>query len=399
MFGFGQKNAGVIYGILVDVGSGSLGVGIVESHNREPMPRVIYANRQYMRVTKSNANHDARLREMRQALFSSLLELSKNGLVALREHDPNAHLSRMYVTCSAPWGKTVTQTVSYTDEDEFKVTDEIIRDLIKDADEEIGQAHTGDETDTRTLTVVERATIDVRVNGYSVHTPVGIKGIEVSLSHISGLIPNDVLDAINEAHQKFFPETAITTHTSMLILYLVIQDLFPHTESLLAVDVTGEATEFGVIENGLLVDTAYAPYGTNTLVRDVVERTGKTTADVTSVFREFTRGTFSKETNDAVARELSVYHKAISVTLDTLRDTHHLPRTVALVVPTTFASVIQHIVPKTLNDMFANTYTILPVDERLIKELATTQTEPDLNLSVAGQFFHKMNKKNKFNER
>jgi len=57
----------------------------------------------------------------------------------------------------------------------------------------------------------------------------------------------------------------------------VVREIFPRLHSLCVIDVTGEATEFGIIENDILVENTFITSGTSTFVRDVMRETGKPT--------------------------------------------------------------------------------------------------------------------------
>ena len=294
MFGIGRKSD-ALYGVLMDIDSGSVGVGIVKSDPNDPIPHVLFSHRVHLHVSKSARTKDDRMRQLREALFSASLILSKDGLQILKEHDPRAKIEKIFVTSASPWAVTIARNVSYDSEEELKVTDSLVHDLVTSAEHEIEHATAESSiAGSLGLEIVERTTIDVRINDYSVPNPIGLKGKEIDLTHITGLVSKELLESIYEIQEKIFTDTSIRAHTFMLVMYCVLRDVLETVQSLAIVNTTAEATELGIVENGALVETLYVPHGTHTLVRSIASKTNRTPIDVTTLLRGYTDGALAR---------------------------------------------------------------------------------------------------------
>ena len=152
MFHFGSRQGSPAYGVILDSGSGSIGAAIVESNPDRTLPTLIYGTQTSLRI--STEAHD--VRRVREALLSTALTLSQEGLTALRKHNSHAKITRILVTCGSPWSYTIARSVSYENDEPFKITKSLIHDLAESAEEEI-RAHTQEPAPlSQDFTVVER---------------------------------------------------------------------------------------------------------------------------------------------------------------------------------------------------------------------------------------------------
>ncbi len=291
MFGLGKQREGVLYGALFDIGSESIGIAIVVSEKKEIQPKILFSHRVDIRVSKTASGFEEHMRRMKEALFSASLILSRDGIEALKAHDAHGRVGKLLVTVSAPWSHTISRSVSYEGETDLKVTRDLIDDLIGSAETEIKKQidETKEGMNFPSL-IVERSTIDVRINDYSVHQPIGLRGSNISLVHVTGLIPEDILHAVTEVEEKVFPHTALQSHTFMLVLYCVLRDVLKEATALTVIHVTGESTELGIIENETLVETIAFPCGLNTIVRGLMDNDRMTGSEITSLLVLHSKG-------------------------------------------------------------------------------------------------------------
>lgn len=388
MFGIGRSKTNSSFGVLIDVGSGSVGIGIVESNPNEKLPRLLFARRLFMRVTKRNGTESEQVRQMRETLLSANLVLSIDGMSALREREPHGELSSILIMCSAPWARTITRNVSFKSEEPFKITKELIHDLVVGVEEEAATENANQNTiHAEGFSIVERATVDVRINDYSINNPIDLKGTEISLSHITGLVPKEILESIHEVHDKLYPKSTITAHTAMLVLYCVIRNLFPQTNSFVIIDVTGEATEFGIVENGLLINTMHMPLGSNTLIRRIAESGGKTPGDVESLLHGYTNGLLTDETKNELEKETLAYKTPLIETVQKLLEMGKLPKTLVIVTQSNVYPLFRDIIPRVITDTTHDVYSVLPTDSLILSDIVYNET-PDTYLALAARFFH-----------
>ncbi len=209
MFRFHRENNAPAYGALIDIGSGTIGVGIVASDPDNKLPHLLYSHRATMRIMEQTGKEE-NLRRIREVLFSACLLLSQEGEQALKKFDPRGHISKLFITCSSPWSYTVARNVHYESDVPFKVTENILKDLIQSAESEI-ITHVRESSHMKAgdFEVVESATVDININDYPVHEPLRLEGITLGLSHIAGLIPTEIMKALEEVQDKLFSNTQL----------------------------------------------------------------------------------------------------------------------------------------------------------------------------------------------
>jgi hypothetical protein len=388
MFNFRHNDSDAVYGVLIDISSGTVGVAIVESPFGEKLPKLIYTHRNTMRVTKHGAEKSENIRRVREALFSAALTLSQEGKQALAEYNPNAVIKKLYITCSSPWSYTVARTVHYKNDEPFKVTHTIIDDLIQSAETEILN-HLRDETEVadEKYSVVERVTVDISINDYPVSQPLNLKGTSLGLSHVAGLIPQEILDAVNEVQEKLFPETELRAHTYMLIMYCVMRDIFPRLNSLCIIDVTGEATEFGVVENGLLIENTSIPVGSNTFVRNVMEATNKPATDIQS-HMSLDNERAHLET-DVFEPYINEYENQLFNAITKILEHRTIPANIVITTHRPYEHFFAPIVKRVFKKALATDPHMLSIKESIIDEISHGAGD-DVYLALGARFFHKL---------
>lgn len=396
MFGFGHNDKDATYGVLIDIASGTIGVAVVASETANKVPIILYSKRTSLRITKNKATGVEDLRRVREALLSALLQLSQDGLQLLNEHNPRAKVTKLYVTCSSPWSFTIARDVHYESDESFKVTSTIINDLVHSAEEEIA-SHLKNmpETEGEDFEIVERATVDMTVNDYPVKHPLNLKGSVLGLSHIVGLVPSDIMTSLHEVQDKLFPDTELRVHTYMLIMYCVMRDLFPRVHSLCIINVTGEAIEFGIIENNLLIENTFVPYGSSTFVRDIMEQTGKPSSDILSTLEAHGDDTALEEPD--FSEQIASYKEKITEAVNGILTRRIFPTDVIITASRPYEPLFKKVIEQTLESTLEKKVSVITVPRKVIEEISHGSGD-DVYLALAARFFHKLHGCGEVNE-
>ncbi len=396
MFGFGHNDKDATYGVLIDIASGTIGVAVVASETANKVPIILYAKRTSLRITKNKATGVEDLRRVREALLSALLQLSQDGLQLLTEHNSRAKVTKLYVTCSSPWSFTIARDVHYESDESFKVTSTIINDLVHSAEEEIA-SHLKNmpETEGEDFEIVERATVDMTVNDYPVKHPLNLKGSVLGLSHIVGLVPSDIMTSLHEVQDKLFPDTELRVHTYMLIMYCVMRDLFPRVHSLCIINVTGEAIEFGIIENNLLIENTFVPYGSSTFVRDIMEQTGKPSSDILSTLEAHGDDTALEEPD--FSEQIASYKEKITEAVNGILTRRIFPTDVIITASRPYEPLFKKVIEQTLESTLEKKVSVITVPRKVIEEISHGSGD-DVYLALAARFFHKLHGCGEVNE-
>ncbi len=391
MFGLGKARTKALYGAVFDIGSESVGIAIIESVPGEKYPTILFSHRVHMRITKREQPTNERIRVMKEALFSASLIISRDGLEALRLHNKHAHVEKILVSCSAPWSYTISRSVSYHGEDDVKITRDLIEDLVASAESENQkQLDAGSAPTELTYEIVERATIDVRVNDYLVRNPIGLKGKEVSLAHVTGLIPREVISALHEVEEKIFPQTELRAHTFMLVMYCVLREIYTDHASMTIVHVTGDTTEFGIVEGDTLVESVSAPVGLESIVRNMMSNDRDTAEEMYSILKLYHKNELTPEIRSTVEKHLGAYTESLKQAVMSHAVTRRFPKTAFILAPSPFTALFREVLEPVLRKDLEITGELLSMDDH--EELGSTPShdEEDTNLAITSRFFHKL---------
>lgn len=269
MFGLGSLRAKKRYGVIVDIGSSSVLIGIVGSDPTVSHPDIIWAKREHTPLTGDPSTKET-AKNVLSTLLTALMELDANGRSALRAVDSQATLSNLQVTVAAPWSYTVTKTIRYDRKEEFRVTRDLIDELLSSAKEKTeNELRENELTEKLGLAITARMATNLTANGYELEAPTGQTTRALSLSHSSVITQAYLRDAITDAHEKVVPNADLTTYSFMLVYYCVMRDLHPNLTDYCLVDVTFEATEIAIVRDGVLCYCTHVPFGAYSLAREV----------------------------------------------------------------------------------------------------------------------------------
>lgn len=267
LFGIGSNKDR--YGVIIDVGSGSVLTAIVHSCAHEKHPNILWAHREQVPLRNIDS-----LEQSAKALVAALIDasmlLDSEGRKALHKINPSAKLSEVQCGISAPWSYTITKTINYKQDEPFIVSDDLINDLLITINSKIENDLQSDETmRTLGLQVVTHATMSVLANGYRIDRPEGQQAKELAVSRANVVTHGYMVDALNEVHDKLFTGTKLHKTSYILMLNTITNELLQKSNDLCLVDITYEATEIGVIRDGVLSYCTHTPFGSFSLAREI----------------------------------------------------------------------------------------------------------------------------------
>jgi len=386
MFDFGSDNKKRTYAALIDISSGSVGVGIVVTSPHEELPTVLFSHRISMRITKYDSIKADDLRRVRESLFSGCLILSQEGYEILKEYDHHAKISDIVITCSSPWAYTFSQSVQYENDIRFKVNNSIVEDLVKSAIEEISnKLKESPLFSAQGFETVEQITTEIKINDYPVKNPIGLSGTIVGLAHTIGIVPRDIVIAIDEVRDKLFNHADYHIHTAVFTYYRVIQNIFKNVNSMCIINMSDEATEFGVVENGLLHENKYDSYGTNTFIREIMQKTGKPKGDVVASLHAYSES--SHISSAEIEAYVEIYATRIAETLSALFAKRLIPNEIFIATNSVHQKIFKDIISLAFKKVSKSQKHIIHLDGNMIEHIALGATD-DVYLSILSRFFH-----------
>ena len=195
-----------------------------------------------------------------------------------------------------------------------------------------------------------------------------VTNAEISL--FSSVIPEVILQAVDDAVAKFFVIKNIWCHSLSLAIFSVIHDLFPNHQDFIYLDVSDEMTDISIVKNGLISSNASFPFGRNQFIRELAKN-----LKVTEVIADSFIRMHGQKSNDELAA------LKIDVAMDTvIRDWSTKANEVfnsfidKLYVPQTIFFVAGNDLISFLADKLrSENYTVLPLEARKIN--LPTQTD------------------------
>jgi len=283
-FLFSNKNK-ARYGVVLDIGSGSVLVSIVESNPTLPYPEIIWSKYEYAPL-RQITNLDESRKRLINALVNAFLALDSEGRKVLLDKNKKAKIAEIQVTISAPWSFTLTKTISYkNDKNSFFLTNDLVEELLAIARQKVEEDLAESEgVDDLGLNIVSRVVSGTLANGYSVKYINKQKIDIVKLIELNSVFDKKIDKKLEEVTDQIFQEIEIKKFSFMTAFYYTILDLYPEIEDFCLVDVTDEATEIGVVRNSILSYSTHMPFGLVSLAREVSEILGITINEAREFF-------------------------------------------------------------------------------------------------------------------
>lgn len=266
---FSATESDVRYGVVIDIGSGSVLAAIVKSDKNNTYPDIVWAKREYTPLRNANTlNRSAK--SIMTSLVNVLMALDSEGRKFLREQTPSAKITTMQVTVAAPWSYTVAKTISYNNEEEFVVNHNFLEELLRMARQKVLEdLKENEKIHQLGLSIMSRITADVLVNGYSVRVTGKQKTNAIKVVELTSIAHESIVSEITELQEKMFLNTDLHQYSFMMSFFYTILDFYPDVAECCLVDVTYEATEIGIIREGILQYCTHTPYGAISLAREI----------------------------------------------------------------------------------------------------------------------------------
>ena len=388
MFGIGKHGPDGRYGAIIDIGSSSVGVAVVASDPLQTDPEFIWVYREQVPPKRSDSIETA-AKNITTALINAFLTLGADGVRALTAHEKGAQIEVLQVAISAPWSYTITKTVSCEQEEPFSITKTLVEDLITTAQKQALEAI--DENDIMHkfgLQVIARATINISANGYNSEEPFGQEAKSLAVSHTSAISQQHLLDALTEGIEKVLPNTTLERYSFMLIFYCVLKKMAPDTKEVCLVDVTSEATELGIIRDGVLRYVTHAPFGIHTIARDIASLCKITFEEALAYIEGATE--LDKTLKPSVQEELQIildtYDDKMTELFMRTGDQLAIPRPLFIHTDTRTEQFFAEHIKKAAANATNAEHGVHLVTQKLLGET----TVDDTALLLSAHFFHKM---------
>lgn len=379
----------VPYSIVVDIGSGSVGVGVIETDTSHAHPLVVYSHRERIRNPKDHSPEEY-IRILREALLAATLELSSNGMKELHEHAPGAKVESIKVLYAAPWTELVSRTIKLEKPETIRATKELVDTLVKEAlalaDSKVHEEHIFEETG---LEVIHEELIDGRLNGYPVADFHGQECVSIEVVHLAELVPRAVRVALAEAGKNLLPHPTITERSFARVVVGVARTVFPHTDSFVTIEMTGGGTEVVLVENGTIRESVSATTGAHAFEQEIASKLGTIDGEVRSHIRDYIAHTTREDVTAAINEARDAYKSLITKLLADVETRYVIPSNLITISDPEYRDLFLTIAEEAFSAT-AVEHTARTIDQQLLDPFVEylNSDQKDQYISMIALFFH-----------
>ncbi len=397
MFSFGAKKNR--FGIVVDVGSGSVLTAIVHSQHGKKHPTIVWAHREHIALKTIDSIQQS-AKAVMSTLMSAGIKLDSEGRKKLQEYYPNAKLTVAQCSIAAPWSYTVTKTVNLKQDEPVEITESFIDELITAAQKQVEEElKKHSDTVNTGLVVITKATMDLLSNGYRIRDPEGEMATTINLTHATVVAQKYIMNGITEVQRKLFPVSKIKPMSFILMLYCSIRTIKPQIDDVCLADITDEASEIGVVRDGSLKYSTHMPFGMFTLAREIslaakiplTEAHGYLrAADIASV-----KAKLPESSHDQITEIFDKYVEKLAGLLNETGDSLSIPKKIYLHVETSYESLFTFLVERAARSATKIEHLVTSVSGEIVpkeqKEVLAEHIGESVNdtaLLLSAEFFH-----------
>jgi|GEM_PF-3541663 len=253
----------------------------------------------------------------------------REGMEKLRSRAPHAGVSNVILSFGAPWSRVISRSVSYEREKPFEITNTMLLDLAEQAEQKTEQELKENDASAQIgFALGERTVVQKTVNGYPVKHLLGAHGNSITLTHIHNLLVKDVADSAAEIMSGIFPNAQQKLYSHLFILYKALHGVYPYAHSYCLVDVTEQATEIAVINDGVVRYVTHVPYGGSLIASAVGENLGTPKADAESKTRALCEKMLSDRKGTPVDAALHACQTSFKKAVHNLYENYYIPQTI-----------------------------------------------------------------------
>lgn len=255
-----------------DVGSATVSAGLV-LFSPDKKPSILWTTRVPFSVVEiPNQRHlEAVMFELLENAFSQIVS---TGLPFIHSQGiREKKVEQVFLTLASPWFSAKASSVSVVKDDPFILDEKTIADSVQGEEKKFeDDAIKGlyEQVRGQDIRMIEREIVRVLLNGYETKNPYNKYAKSAGLSLYMSIIPERILVGAQKLVRDHLHTDKIAFHTFPLSFFTATNNLFPHNEDSLLIDIAGESTDISVVRGGTIEHTSSFPLGKNTLLRSLI---------------------------------------------------------------------------------------------------------------------------------
>ncbi len=253
-------------------------------------------------------------------------------------------LEGVYCNVSAPWISSQKRIIHYEHKKPFEVTKKLVESCIEKEIESSFSTNL-DFKHHGNVTLVERRTVDMYLNGYSSLKPYGKQANTMDIHSLSSVMSETTKQAFEHIVERVFSRK-VHFFSNTFVSYQTVRTILPHEDSCIVLDISGELSEIFVIVDDHLKHIASFASGMNSIVRDVASRLHMGYQKAFSLVRLSHQESFDphyqKTMTDVIDRAFRDWLQEFFAVLDALGKDGLLPDTLCLSMDHRLVDWFQH---------------------------------------------------------
>ena len=347
------------YGLLLDIDSGSVGAAIVTSPHAPEDSIILWSSREELPL-RAQVAFDQASKDLAKGIENVCKKSGVEGVRVLSSSDAHARIDTILVRIAAPWAFTVTKSAHAKHTEDFSVTPDLLHVLEKRAIDEARDAcaHTDNEP-LNALAMIAYETVGVTINGYRMRGSELGKAATVGLTELIEFTFHDLVQTIEDTVSRTFPAARVALHTAMGTYATALASLHLHVSDASLLIIGGEATELGIVRNGMLQHTTYTPYGMRTLARELRDNCAMSLDDALTYMR--TTEILHDAKQDMIDEVLELYETNLVELLERTGDSLLLPKTIFMQTEPGVASFFRERLTRAAKRITGSAPTVHPI--------------------------------------
>jgi hypothetical protein len=230
-----------------------------------------------------------------------------------------------------------------------------------------------------------RTIIDIHANGYRIRTPKKQSAQQLSVTHVSTLIRDEIVQSIQEMQSKLLPSATVNLTSFMLAYYYTMDAIEPAGSNYCLVDITNEATELGIVRHNSLQYCTHVAYGRASLAREIATATNLPLHDAFTSLRTIQQ---KPDINTDVEKALTEYQNQITNLFKETGDRLTIPKHIYLLADAGLGDFFTPIIESAGKSASKGSVLVTVITPDMFITNNNHSKQTDTPVAIASNFFH-----------
>lgn len=376
----------ISFGVVLDIGSGSVGVAIVASALNEKLPSILWSYREYLPDGSSDMDTKNRIST---TILNVFLELGGTGLKILRDMHPGKLPSIIQVSFNAPFAYTISRNVLTNTDKPIRINSKVLSSLESRAKEEAKkQVTTALATKATNLAILSEVVTSVKIDGYPVQLPYNGEGKTISLRQLISLAPDEFIGQIESVRDKILPKAQIDFDSFLSLYSRAVLDLVSFKKDIGLISITAKASEMMIISDGEPRISNFLTKGHHSLATSISQISGLDISESLGIMKDndvdYTKSLSETKMED-LKKTISNYEDELTAFFRSMGDSLIIPKDIYLQVDKNYELFFVNSLSRSLSKATGLKHTV----HRFTSQFFNFSTDTDSRLLCSAYIFHK----------